>query len=92
MVEIWKVNSDKELRNLSSEGVYSYSRNVFVSYILLHQTNSYSTQKSNWERELRTFALRSKPTDFLLSSLSLKAVSEAFYQDNRWTEKKSING
>ena len=36
MVEIWKVNSDKELRNVSSEGVYSYSRNVFLSYILLH--------------------------------------------------------
>ena len=36
MVEIWKVNSNKELRNLSSEGVYSYSRNVFLSYILLH--------------------------------------------------------
>ena len=35
-VEIWKVNSDKELRNVSLEGVYSYSRNVFVSYILLH--------------------------------------------------------
>ena len=39
------LNLDKELANVSSEGVYSNPWNVFLGYILLHEKNSCPIQK-----------------------------------------------